>query len=320
MTMILFSRRNRAMILNYGAMVVLCVGLAGCNNATDPAGASLDESIAAPPSALSYSSSPAQMMALTTSAPTQPIAALPEEAGAIASVRSHAYVNGFRQDILLKNNAVHAVPNSLTILARTSRQATLDEATPLFKPSEPTVRAELGKQFPHIGMQVVERPSSNAYGPYGLALGRGTGTVHCLYMWQWIDENRLPQDSGVSGPVSVRVRLCQANTTFDAMAALIDHLTIGHDATTRYALASNDGAGIVAGPTEADPAKPAPRRHVRRLAQHIKHVAVAQSDPDRNEPRLVEPQPSAASPAVVTPLSTDLPPQAYLGPGAGKKK
>ena len=46
-------------------------------------------------------------------------------------------------------------------------------------------------------------------------------------MWQWIDANRLPRDAGVMGPVSVRVRLCQTGTTFDALASLVDHLVIG---------------------------------------------------------------------------------------------
>ena len=301
------------LIRNAGAMLALCLGLAGCHSASDPSSVSLEQSMSPP------SVGPSQMMALTSPgqsapsshAPSQPVASLPAEAGAVGSVREHEYVNGFRQDILLKGNAVKGVPNSLTLLTRTTRQTTLDEATPLFKPTEPAIRAELGRQFPHIAMQVVERSSTNNYGPYGLALGRGPGTIRCLYMWQWIDENRLPAEAGVTGPMSVRIRLCQADTTFDAMAALVDRLSIGGGG----AVAGVGGSDIVAGPTEAAPTKAAPRRHLKRVAAHrVRRVNEARRDPVANETPFTAPLPANAAPAMPTPLSTDLPPQAYLGP------
>ncbi len=299
------------------AMVALCFALAGCNGANESA--SLEQTVAAP-----QSSSP--MVALATNAPllpapSQPIAALPGEAGSIASLRSHDYVNGFRQDILLRGSPVRSITNSLTILARTSRQVTLDEATPLFKPTEATIRSELARQFPHMTMQVVERASGNAYGPYGLALGRGDGTIHCIYAWQWIDENRLPAEAGVTGPVSVRIRLCRADTSFDAMAALVDHLTLSRDAGPSYAAAGTSDAAIVAGPDESDLGHTVRRKRARHLAAHrVRGLADARRNSRQGDTGLVGPTftatPIAGTPSTA-PLAMDLPPQAYLGPKAG---
>ena len=268
----------------------------------------------------------ANMMAL---APRQgpmphgrPIAVLPGEQ--VASVKEHGYVNGLRQDILLKGGAMRGVQNSITILARTSRQETLDEQVPLVRPSEQQIRSEIGGAFPHLDMQIAERESSNAYGPYGLALGRAAGDLRCAYMWQWIDENRLPAEAALAGPMSIRARLCQAGVTFDAMAAEMDHLTVGGQAD----VAAIEPIGVIEAPAESPATvvalKPRPRRvatqHVRRPRQVARHEApVAEPAAFEPGPRYMGAAPApvyqqAAAAQSVPRLSGDLPAQAYLGP------
>ena len=307
----------------------LCLVLTACTHASD--GVSLEQSV---PSA------DVRMMAL---APEQgvtlhgrPIATLPDEQ--VASVKEHGYVDGLRQDILLKGGAQRDVQNSVTILARTSRRDTLDEQVPLVRPTEPQIRSEIGGAFPHLDMRIAERESRNSYGSYGLALGRAAGDVRCAYMWQWIDENRLSADAALAGPVSIRVRLCQTGVTFDAMAAEMDHLTIGGPAAMQQAAAAP--LGVIEAPTGArEPVsrlrsvhghKPRPSAH--RVAAHraLRQTRVARREEPVAVPADLAPGPrymgvtpvsapiaqQAAVASAVPKLAGDLPAQAYLGPSA----
>ncbi len=241
--------------------------------------------------------------------------ALPPEAGAVAKVRTRVYANGLRQDIILKAASSGRYENALVVMARTDRRQTLDEQVPLYKPTEAGIRSEIGAHYPGVSMRVADRESSNAYGPYGLALGRTGADLRCVYMWQWIDANRLPPDAGFAGPATVRVRLCQAGASFDAMAALLDHLTIGADGT-RFDTAMN------LAPADAHDERPA--KKPRRPARH----GLAEASP--SEGKLADAHgsvymaplvPSSAkaaqpSPSLTAGLSRDLPAQAYLGPKA----
>ncbi len=123
------------------------------------------------------------------------------------------------------------------------------------KPTEAGIRAELAGAFPGVAMQVVTRPSANAYGPYGLAIGRN-GATRCLYAWQWIAEAPVLA-GGAPAPLSLRLRLCREDMTFEAMAAAVTQLRL----VPRFAGAP------VAGPARAahrprkaasHPSRPAP--------------------------------------------------------------
>ncbi len=297
------TKPTRALLL-----VAACLGAAAC--ARDDGAPSLEASIAAP-----QGQPRTELMALAPEHPSRhgPIVALPPEAGAVRDVRAHAYVNGLRQDVALAGSAYAPVRNGITVLARTTAAPTLDERVPLAPPTEAGIRSEIGAAFPHLAMQVVERASSNMYGPYGLALGRAGGDVRCLFAWQWIDTDRMP--AGAAGPLSLRVRLCQAGTSFDAMAALVDHLAIGAGPDASVA-----AVDIVA-----------PREAPRKGARHRVHAArprpsrlarrevVAPIEAVSAEPRAVTTAFQAPAAAPPTPFAADLPPQALLGPKAGGK-
>ena len=272
------------------------------------------------------------------------IAALPAEAASYGIARSRDFVDGFRQDIALTGARVPLESNGITVLARTDTRDTLDERVPLARPTEGAVRSEIGAAFPRIAMQVVDRERSNDYGPYGLALGRVGADIHCMYMWQWIDSNRLPRDAGLAGPVSVRVRLCRAGTSFDEMAAFADHLVIGPQ-EARVVVANDEGRVLPISDEPADDKATAHRpvrRHVAERRRHHRPTAVARRDdgpiyepsddaaapaPPAAGPRYLTsgvatpaafraPSPAVAVASAVPKLGGDLPPEAFAGPSA----
>ena len=314
MTRFRLPKRSSALLL-----AAACLGAAGCTH--DDGTASLEASMSAP---RAQTHTDVMALAPDRSSREHPIAVLPPEAGAVREIRVHPYVDGLRQDVALSGSAFAPVHNGIVVLARTSAEPTLDERVPLDRPTEAGIRSEIGAQFPHLAMQVVERPSSNGYGPYGLAIGRAGGDVRCLYAWQWIDANRMPPQAGLAGPVSLRVRLCQTGTSFDAMAALVDHLAIGGEPDAQ--VAAVEPAAIVA-PPEA-PRKIVHRRahaarehraHPSQLAHRQQADPLAPTQAASSGPRYmtaasrVPAAAIAASPAP-TPFAADLPPQALLGP------
>ncbi len=326
-----------ALRLPFALLIGGCL-LGGTGTAGASEGSSLEESVAALPSVAARSS----VAASRRDRPSrhdfkvmQPLAALPPEAGPVQGIQGRDYADGLRQDVMLGGSAFAPVRNGVTVLVRTSDIPTLDERVPLSRPAEAGIRSEIGGQFPRVAMQVVERDMANAYGPYGLALGRVGADVRCIYMWQWIDANRLPGEAGFAGPVSLRVRLCQAGTSFDAMASLTDRLVMG----AAPAAAAAGSLELVAAPAaEARPVilrSKNRRARVRHFAQSHQRDRAALHDPvvapleptaAPGEPRYLTaaaPRKAGGSPAAPQPPMTptafaaDLPPQALLGPRAG---
>lgn len=329
----------RASCLPFALLLGACTHDAGGD-----AGASLEDSVQ-PRSRMMALAPEAKSRRLRVAAVSDHprMAALPADAASYGAVRSRDYVDGFRQDIALTGARVPLVSNGMTVLVRTDARDSLDERVPLERPTEGAVRSEIGAAFPHIAMQVVDRERSNAYGPYGLALGRVGADIRCLYMWQWIDSNRLPRDAGMVGPASVRVRLCRAGTSFDEMAAYADHLVLGPQESV---VASAEDGRVL--PLAEEPAPAEPHRATRRRsAEHRPHhrpTAVARRDdgpiyepsdvvapasaPDgpRYLTRAVAtpatvraPMPVVAAAAAAPKLGGDLPPEAFAGPSAAAR-
>jgi hypothetical protein len=182
------------------------------------------------------------------------------------------------------------------------------------------IRSEIGALFPHIAMSIVERESANSYGPYGLALGRASGDIRCLYMWQWIDENRLPRESLVKDPLSIRVRLCQSGTTFDAMAGLVNQIRV-NGPVSLVAESVNSKPVLAEMPPETRRAAHQKTAYRHDVAKHARREVSSEAGADHyltsaamahTSPGV--PQTGNASAPLVTP--NDLPPEAYLGPRA----
>lgn len=175
------------------------------------------------------------------------------------------------------------------------------------KPTREGIRDELTAVLPGVAMEVVTRPSQNAYGPYGLALGRDGAGRRCLYAWQWIEAPPPLGFAEAGRPLSLRLRLCRADLTFDAMAAAFDRLRLvpagSEAAPPRRRRPRAVAAGLVAdaGPRSAPDA--AGRRYLGIEAATARPplAAVAATGP--------APEPSGR-------IGLDLPPEALRGPSS----
>lgn len=151
-----------------------------------------------------------------------PVVVLPAWIGRPVSVRERDGAGGFEQAITLSPPGHRSAHKDL-ILVSSPRDGGLDGVLG-GKPTEAGIRAEIAGAFPGLAMQVVTRPSANAYGPYGLAIGR-TGATRCLYAWQWIPAAPVLAGGAVV-PLSLRLRLCRDDVAFEAMAAAVTQLRL----------------------------------------------------------------------------------------------
>lgn len=210
------------------------------------------------------------------------VAMLPSGAGAIAQVRERAYQNGFGQEIAFRDGGKGLNRVEITVAAQAGSAG--PNPAPMAKPSEAGVKAEIAARFPGVPMQVVAQPRANAYGPYGLAVGRPSGAVRCLYAWQWIDNLRsAPGAAGAGQAASVRVRLCRSDATLDQLASHVDQLAI--DLTRRAAVpaslehAARPPAGEAAlrkppEPVRAESLEPAKRSAAERQPRRVAEIGL----------------------------------------------
>lgn len=165
--------------------------------------------------------------------PSEAMLLLPPEAGGVLRVRERHFRNGTRQEIILAGGT--SGENVLDVSLRTSGGDNAPRGDlQIGKPSQRGVAAEAQARFPGVKMHAVTRPMSNAFGPFGLAIGRRANGERCVFAWQWIDDlrssangSRSPLASMLSGgaaPASVRVRMCRTNMTLDEMASFMEEL------------------------------------------------------------------------------------------------
>ena len=159
-----------------------------------------------------------------------PVAAMPDWIGRPVRLHERDGADAFEQAIALSPSARgDAAGNLIAVAMPRSGEASshVDPAAPMRRPTEAGIRGEIDAAFPGVAMQVVPRPGTNAYGTYGLAIGRGARGAKCLYAWQWIEDAPVVDGAAVaSGPVSLRVRLCRDDVTLEAMAAAVNQLRL----------------------------------------------------------------------------------------------
>ncbi|MGU3463682.1 cellulose biosynthesis protein BcsN [Methylobacterium sp. C33D] len=159
--------------------------------------------------------------------PATPMVVLPDWAGRPVRLRERDGADAFEQTVSLSPAPRGAGGENGVLLRLPRGGASGDAGTAGGRPTEAGIRAELAAAFPGTAMRVVTRPAANAYGPYGLAVGRTAGGARCLYAWQWIAAAPdLDPASGRPGPASVRVRLCRDEITLEAMAASINQIKL----------------------------------------------------------------------------------------------
>ena len=149
--------------------------------------------------------------------------------GRITKVTSTSEAGRFHQVIEL-GQAVSGLQTNVIDVRFVSAAAQRDEAPAAEKPTEASIRAELAARFPRMTMRIVDRPRTNTYGVYGLAVGKWANGASCIYAWQWIDHDRAPAGVGPTDAVSLRTSLCRMGTTLDELADLADaiHLDLSH--------------------------------------------------------------------------------------------
>lgn len=265
-------------------------------SASAPRYASLDAILdAGTGTAASLQTSPTSTAQLAT-----PVAALPAWIGRPMRLREHEDADTFEQVISLslkqrgqahENLVMVTVPRSRAALERLVDGSTRFKG----KPTEAGIRSELAAMFPGITMQVVTRPASNTYGPYGLAIGRNAGGARCLYAWQWIEEAPAVESGQTAlTPLSLRVRLCRDDITAEAMAASVNQLRL----QARFEGAPVDAPVSMA----AQPSAEAPRR-ARHEGRDAHRTGIERA------PRPMR----APSPSIASRAPPDLSGRRYLG-------
>jgi hypothetical protein len=170
----------------------------------------------------------------------QAVMLLPIEAGAVTRIRERHYTNGSRQEIVMGWDAYSKAEDILEVSIETeAAQPGNRDQLQMGKPSERGIRSEILSRFPKTPMNIVTRPMQNAFGTFGLAIGKQANGARCIFAWQWIDDIRsVGQNrsgfakmssliSGRGAPASIRVRLCHNNTTVDQLAGYMEALQLG---------------------------------------------------------------------------------------------
>jgi hypothetical protein len=93
--------------------------------------------------------------------------------------------------------------------------------------SQSGTASEMASAFPGVRMVRSQFYVQNSYGPFGYAFGRGRGSDLCLYGWQQI-RSQAQKMSPVNnyGSIQIRVRICEAGATEQALLAFMYNFTI----------------------------------------------------------------------------------------------
>jgi hypothetical protein len=128
------------------------------------------------------------------------------------------YSNATEQEISLETKAETTGQNMLGVrilgLGRTEGD---DALVPAAMTGE-SIAGELRQVFPGVAMQVSSAYLQNSYGPFGYAVGRGTGRDLCFYGWQRIG-GEVTTPFVRQGAIDTRLRLCEAGADERALLA-----------------------------------------------------------------------------------------------------
>jgi hypothetical protein len=284
--------------------IVFAAGLSACSASRpdEVAKVSLDQIVQAGPDKYRDSNASADTKILQPA-----FASLPPEAGRVVRVSHKRSVEGVRQEIFYDQSAPGLEASGIDLRIRTSNAAALDDPLRMAKPTEAGIRSELSSQFPKMTMQVVDHPRSNAYGPYGLAVGRWANGARCIYAWQWID-NLKSNLASEGGPASVRVRLCRKDVTLDQLASNVDRLQIDPDRIEQADVSADKAGRILASLPE-----PATKPAGIRAAQHHRRSRVA-SLAEKPQVTRASAVPQSVQGVRESQLDPSLPAAAYRGP------
>ncbi len=228
------------------------------------------------------------------------MASLPSQQ--VRAVKSETDTGGFHQIVELDRGVPGLSANLIDIRYR--RTMTDSDAAMMQKPTESGIRDELAARFPNVEMVIVASPRSNAYGVYGLAVGKSASGASCIYSWQWADTSEAQRASDSFDALSMRITLCRTGVTLDALATDLDALRVG---PMRMTIASTS--------------KRQSRVAAVRRSLGPKRVAAAATTPMKNSSAVIQNAPPPVMMAVESKLAAidpmldpSLPAAAYQGP------
>ncbi len=278
---------------------------AGCFAAAPHGGSDLDMLALSGPTTQESAPAPSKHGA------EQATAILPPEAATVAGVSRRSSDGGFSERIRLTTDT--RKPESHIDLAVRPADRT---------PSDAAIRAELTREFPDVPMQIAPTGAyQNAYGEFGLAIGRSGDALRCIYVWQYIDDVRQGGQSGrAATPASMRMKLCRTDMTVDQLADAASRIEITLPAnveTHKRSVAAVPSATVDPRPAERIVEAPA-----RRVAAQPSEPIVKASAPEGQRFLSASVAPTYAAASAVAPQTakatvaggSDLPPQAFAGP------
>jgi Cellulose biosynthesis protein BcsN len=154
---------------------------------------------------------------------------LPVDAGQAVQIKNQRFTDGFRQKIELVQAGDNRNRGRIVILAGNTKATGTMNLITMEKPTEAGIKAELAANFTGFPMRVVDRPHYNAFGPYGLAVGRSPAGANCLYAWQWIEAAPRVGPDEMPVQASLRLRLCRFDLDFEQIADFVTRLDLKPD-------------------------------------------------------------------------------------------
>ncbi|MGS1096723.1 cellulose biosynthesis protein BcsN (plasmid) [Aquamicrobium terrae] len=164
---------------------------------------------------------------LTESLPAQQALVLPPPGGpAVVGVIERRYSNAIQQDVVLA--AETAVPGQNLLRIQAFGPVGSGGTTALVDRhlSGAAIGREMRGLLPGVAMRRSALYAQNAYGPFGYATGRHGKSDLCLYAWQRIAASQANAPLGSRGTIQIRLRVCRAGATEQALLAIMHGYTI----------------------------------------------------------------------------------------------
>jgi len=173
---------------------------------------------------------PIQPGALVKTVQAEEAMVMPPPSGpGIVGVIERRYDNAIEQEIPLFTSALTPGQNFIKAQFFGTKSAFSYSSNRLTSKmvSQSGTAREMASGFPGVRMVRSQFYVQNSYGPFGYAFGRGRGSDLCLYGWQQIRsqaQKMSPVDN--YGSIQIRVRICEAGATEQALLAFMYNFTI----------------------------------------------------------------------------------------------
>ena len=170
--------------------------------------------------------------------PQEAFLLLPNGAGDVIDVTKRQYANGVEQLIVYTGDDVTLGQNVAKVKMRLNKVWPKPKGAKLgiSEPTRRTVAAEMRKVLSGVPMRISNELHTNAYGPFGYALGRAGDGVNCIYGWQHLRGNgrtisTLPLFNKVSEKpeLSLRLRVCRYRASDRQLVDIMRRLRVEAD-------------------------------------------------------------------------------------------